>query len=113
MSEWRKLFEAKGSQLGKLFSYFGRWTLTMWDREVWLRRRADRLKPPADVDLSVGFSTEVTSTGRASGIRVPLVNSEFSITALDHKPVIWSIADTPTNFATEFLKGCHALPLAS
>jgi hypothetical protein len=43
--------------------------------------------------------------------RIPFEHTHLNIAALDHKPVIWAIRDTPTNFTTEFLKSCHAAPL--
>jgi hypothetical protein len=107
-SESGVLHAAKHRQL----SVFRRQTLGLYRcgcREVWLGRRANRLKPPANVDLSMRLSTEMTSSGRAGGVGVPLVNSELSVTALDHEPVNWTISDPGANFATVLLKSCHGV----
>ena len=77
-----------------------------------LGRRTYRLKPSAYIHLGMCFSARMARSGSIRRIQIPLEHTQLSFTALDHKPMIWGIADTPTNFATEFLKGCHPAPLA-
>ena len=48
-----------------------------WFCEIRFRRRADRLKPAAYVDLRAGFAAEVASSSRARGIYVPLEHSKL------------------------------------
>jgi len=78
-----------------------------------LRRRTNRFKPAADIDLRMGFSAEVASSTCIRLIESPLEHAELGITALDHEPVIWVISDTATNFASVLLKSGHAVHLAS
>lgn len=81
-------------------------------RKVRLRRRANCFKPSANVDLGMGFSAEVASSRGIRSFRLPLENTELGITALNHKPVVRAISDPSADFASEFLKRCHAVALA-
>ena len=76
-----------------------------------LGRRTYRLKPSAYIHLGVPFAAEMAGSERIRRLRIPFEHIQLTVAALDHKPVIWAIRHTPTNFTTEFLKGCHAVPL--
>ena len=82
-------------------------------REVWFRRRTNRVKPSANVHLSVGFPAEVPCSGRICGLRVPFENSELRIAALNHKPVNRIVGHRSADFTSEFLKRCHKLLIVS
>jgi hypothetical protein len=82
-------------------------------REVWFRRRTYRVKPSANVHLSVGFPAEVPCSGRICGFRVPFENSELRIAALNHKPVNRIAGYRSADFTSEFLKGCHKFLIVS
>ena len=84
-----------------------------WSREVGFGRRADRLEPPADIDLGMRFSTEMAGARGTRGGRVPLEYRELGIAALNDKPVIWAVSDPATDFASEFLESCHTLARVS
>jgi len=81
--------------------------------EIRLRRRANRLKPAAYVDLRVGFAAEVPSASRARGIYIPLEHRELRIATLNDNPVIGVVGDSSTDFTSEFLKSRHAIALFS
>lgn len=81
--------------------------------EVRFRRRTNRFEPSADVNLRMGLAAEVARTGSICGIHVPSENRELRIVALDHKPVNGAGAAPAADFASEFLKRCHAVALAS
>ena len=81
--------------------------------EIRPRRRANRLKPAAYVDLRVGFAAEVPSASRARGIHIPLEHRELRIATLNDKPVIGIVGDSSTDFTSEFLKSRHAIALFS
>src|SRR5258708_4937306 len=61
--------------------------------EVRFRRRANRLKPAANVDLRMGFSAVVTSSSRVRRICIPLEDSKLRIATLNDKPVIGVVRD--------------------
>ena len=80
-------------------------------REVWFRRRTYRVKPSANVHLSVGLPAVVPCSGRICGFRVPFENRELRIAALNHKPVNRIAGYCPADFTSEFLKRCHKFPI--
>src|SRR6266481_871985 len=82
-------------------------------REVWFRRRTYRVKPSANVHLSVGFPAVVPCAGCICGLRVPFENSELRIAALNHKPVNRIAGYRSTDFTSEFLKRCHEILIRS
>jgi len=53
----------------------------------------------------------MASTWRIRRLYFPLQNSEFRITALNDKPVIRVIGDSPADFTSKFLKSSHAAHL--
>src|ERR1022692_1609100 len=71
--------------------------------EVWLRWRADQVKPAADVHLGVGFAAVVPSPGRVGGLGIPSVHGKLGISALNHKPVGGMTGHDSTDFASELL----------
>jgi hypothetical protein len=75
--------------------------------EVWLRWRADRVKPAADIHLGVGFAAEVPGPGRVGGLGIPAVHRKFGISTLNHKPVDGLIGHDSADFASELLQCCH------
>src|SRR5260221_12190527 len=81
--------------------------------EVRFRRRTHRVKPSADVDLSVGFPAVVARAGRIGRLRVPFEHRELRIAALNHKPVNWRAGDCSADFTSEFLKRGHQILIVS
>lgn len=81
--------------------------------EVRLWRRTYRFKPAANVDLGMGFSAEMAGTGCIRCFRIPLQNTQVGIIALNNEPMNRGICDPAADFASELLKSCHALHLAS
>jgi hypothetical protein len=82
-------------------------------REVWFRRRTYRVKPSANVHLSVGFPAEVPCSGRICGLRIPFENSELRLAALNHKPVNRIAGYRSADFTSEFLKRGHKFLIVS
>jgi hypothetical protein len=72
-----------------------------------LARETDGFKPAADIDLGVGFATEMTGAW-AQGIgQIPLDDRELLISALDHKPMDRVLTSDPANLALEFFHAGH------
>jgi hypothetical protein len=67
-------------------------------------RHAYGFKPTADIDLSMGFATEMAGVGAHGGSHVPLDDGKFLISALDHEPTDRILTDDAANLALEFLQ---------
>lgn len=74
----------------------------------WLRRRAYRVEPAANVYLGMSFTAVMSCTRCIGGFRIPPVNGEIGISASNHEPVDRIGGNQSTNFAPEFLQHCHA-----
>jgi hypothetical protein len=81
--------------------------------EVGFRRRANGIEPPADVNLSVAFATEVARTGRICSLGVPFEYRQLGIPALNDKPMNRIIGYRATDLTSEFIEGRHAVALPS
>jgi len=68
-----------------------------------LRRRAFRVKPAADVNLRVGFTTVMPGPGRVGGFRVPSVYGEIGIPTPNHEPADRIRRYQSAHFTSEFL----------
>jgi hypothetical protein len=66
-------------------------------------RPTNRLKPTADIHLSVGFSTEMARSRVHGGSQIPLDDRELLISTLNDKPMNRILTDDPANLALEFL----------
>jgi hypothetical protein len=73
-----------------------------------LWRGADRFKPAADINLSMGLAAEMAGGGTIGGGQVPLDYRELLISALDHIPMNGIVTDDPADLALEFLQTGHA-----
>jgi hypothetical protein len=66
-------------------------------------RHTQGFKPAADIDLGVGFATEMPGAGAIGGSQIPLDDCKSLISAFDHKPMDRIVTDDPANLALEFL----------
>ena len=67
-----------------------------------------RFKPAADVDLGVGFATEMAGAWAHCGGQVPFDDGEILISTFDHEPADRILTDRPANLALKFLQTRHA-----
>jgi hypothetical protein len=75
--------------------------------ETLRNRHAHRLKPPADVNLSVSFSAKMPGIWGTGCFEVPLDHDQLVVTALNHQPTNRITGDNATDFALELLEGSH------
>jgi hypothetical protein len=75
--------------------------------EAWLRRRADRVKPAADVDLGMSLTAIMPGSRRVGCLRVPPVDSKIGISTSNHEPVDGVGGNESTDFTSKLLKRCH------
>lgn len=71
------------------------------------RRRAHRIKPPADINLGMRLAAEVPRRRAVRSLQVPLVDRERLVSALDHKPMHGIGFDDPTNLALKLFQCAH------
>jgi hypothetical protein len=76
------------------------------------RRRAYRIKPAADVDLSVRLSAEVASADRIRGFQVPAENRQLRVATLNDEPVQRIIGHRSADLTSELLNLGHRFPCA-
>jgi hypothetical protein len=76
--------------------------------EGWLGRRARRLKPAADVNLGMGFTTVMPGPRSVGHLGAPPVNGKAGLSAVNDEPVDGITGHDATDFAPEFLYRCHA-----
>jgi hypothetical protein len=72
-----------------------------------LTREADGFKPAANIDLGVGFATEMTGAWAQGGGQIPLDDRELQISTLNYKPMDRVLASDPANLALEFFHAGH------
>jgi hypothetical protein len=61
---------------------------------------AERLEPPADIHLGVGFAAVVSGMGFIGRFLRPFENRELRVAAMDHDPPDWLIGLFTTNFTS-------------
>jgi hypothetical protein len=71
--------------------------------KVWLGRRADGIKPAADVHLGVSLAAIVPGSGLIGCFRVPSVDGKIGISTPNHKPVDRIRSNESAHFTSEFL----------
>jgi len=74
---------------------------------VWLRRRAHRVEPATDVNLSVSFPAIMPGSRRVGGLRIPPVHGQVGISTSNDEPVDGIGGDESTDFTSELLQRCH------
>src|SRR5579884_3333980 len=55
-------------------------------RAIWLWRRANRLKPAADVHFGVPFTAKVTGSSAVCAFQIPSQYGQLGIVALNYEP---------------------------
>ena len=76
--------------------------------ETGLRRRADRVKPAADVHLGMSLTAIMPGSRRVGCFRVPPVDGKIGISTSNHEPVDRIRGNESTDFTSKFLQSCHA-----
>jgi hypothetical protein len=75
--------------------------------KTWLRRRAHRFEPPADVHLGMSFAAVMPGTGRACAFGIPTVYGKSRVSTSNHEPVGGIRSHDSTDLTPEFLQRCH------
>jgi len=75
--------------------------------KTWLRWRAHRFEPPADVHLGMSFAAIMPGTGRACAFRIPTVHGKSRVSTSNHEPVGGIRSHDSTDLTPEFLQRCH------
>jgi hypothetical protein len=75
--------------------------------EARLRGRTHRVKPAADVHLSVSLATVMPGSGRCGSLRIPSEDGKLGVSASNHEPVDGIAGYRTTDFAAEFLQRRH------
>jgi hypothetical protein len=76
--------------------------------ETGLRRRADRVKPAADVNLGMSLSAIMAGPRGVGRFRVPPIDGKIGISTSNHEPVDRIRGNESTDFTSKFLQRCHA-----
>jgi hypothetical protein len=71
------------------------------------RRRANGIEPATDKHLGVPLSTEMPRAIPVRRLGTPLMNREFQVAAIDHKPVDGILRDDSADFALELSQCRH------
>jgi hypothetical protein len=75
--------------------------------EIGFGRRADRIEPPADVYLGVGFTAEMPGADCVGGLGIPAMNRELRVATLYDEPVDGTSVHNSADFTSAFAHHCH------